>query len=275
MTPHVTKLEATYKHLAGLHNITIEGDDSKKLVAHKHIQVARSEHFCGMFNTARSESTAVLKKPLPANIMEAVVDFRYKDDCGAVIKSKDLEFVSSVRVAADQFLIARLKEICGCHLWRVDNRKAALGLFNAAYEMSQNQSDPFFPRLGQMVIDYNPPHKKLSEEFVPHTRTLTHGHLSLAAVYPRGNLSADQRRAAQMRSLVSNPSQPLNTAHTDTRPCEYLSLETLEKWIVFGFMRCHTFLSHKVAMERWRLALNSSWTTVLYRDKVIYTHSYV
>ena len=70
-------------------------------------------------------------------------------------------------------------------LSRVDDRKAVLGLFNAAYEMSQNQSDPSFPRLGQMVIDYDPPLKKLSEEFVPHTRTLTHALLSLSAVYPR------------------------------------------------------------------------------------------
>lgn len=160
-------------------------------------------------------------------------------------------------------------------LSRVDDRKAVLGLFNAAYEMSQNQSDPSFPRLGQMVIDYDPPLKKLSEEFVPHTRTLTHALLSLRAVYPRRNLSADQWRAAQMLSLVSNPSQLLNPAHTDTMPCEYLSLDTLEKWIVFGFMLCHTFLSHEDAMDLWSLALNSSWTTVLYRDEVIYTHSYV
>ena len=67
----------------------------------------------------------------------------------------------------------------------------------------------------------------------------------------------------------------LNPAHTDTMPCEYLSLETLEKWIVYGFLLCHTFLSHEAAMELWSLALNSSWTTVLYRDEVIYTHSYV
>jgi hypothetical protein len=91
----------------------------------------------------------------------------------------------------------------------VDDRKAVLGLFNAAYEMSQNQSDPSFPRLRQMVINYDPPLKKLSEEFVPHTRTLTHALLSLSAVYPRRNLSADQWHAAQMLSLVSNPSQLL------------------------------------------------------------------
>lgn len=31
-------------------------------------------------------------------------------------------------------------------------------------------SDPSFPRLGQMVIDYDIPLRKLSEEFVPHSR---------------------------------------------------------------------------------------------------------
>lgn len=78
-----------------------------------------------------------------------------------------------------------------------------------------------------------------------------------------------------MLSLVSNPSQLLNPAHTDTMPCEYLSLDTMERWIVFGFMLCHTFLSHQPAMELWTLALHSSWTTVLFRDEIIYTHSYI
>ena len=160
-------------------------------------------------------------------------------------------------------------------LSRVDDRKAVLGLFNSAYEMVHNQADPAFPRLGQMVMDYDPPLKKLSEEFVPHTRTITQALLSLSNVYPRRNLSAEQWRAAQMLSLVSNPSQLLNPAHTDTMPCEYLSLDTMERWIVFGFMLCHSFLSQQPAMDLWTLALNSSWTTVLYRDEIIYTHSYV
>ena len=52
MTPHATKQEFTYKHRAELHDTTIEGDDIKKVFAHKRIQVARSENFCGRFNTA-------------------------------------------------------------------------------------------------------------------------------------------------------------------------------------------------------------------------------
>ena len=65
-----------------------------------------------------------------------------------------------------------------------------------------------------MIVDYDPPLKKLSEEFVPHSKTLTQALLSLGSIYPRRNLSAEQWRSAQMLSLVSNPGQLLNPAHT-------------------------------------------------------------
>ena len=75
MAPPVTRPEFTYKHLPELHDITIECDYSKEVFAHKCILGARSEYYGGMFNSAGSESSAVIKMPLPANIMEAVVDF--------------------------------------------------------------------------------------------------------------------------------------------------------------------------------------------------------
>jgi NCK-associated protein 1 len=160
-------------------------------------------------------------------------------------------------------------------LSRVEDRKAVLGLFNAAHEMIHSQCDPSFPRLGQMIVEYESPLKKLSEEFVPHTKTLTTALLSLGNIYPRRNLSAEQWRSAQMLSLVSNPGQLLNPAHTDTIPCEYLSLETMERWIVFGFAVCHPSLSHQTASDLWTLALSCNWVVALFRDEVVYIHSYI
>lgn len=55
-------------------------------------------------------------------------------------------------------------------LSRVDDRKAVLGLFNAAFEMANGQSEPTFPRLGQMIIDYENPLKKLAEDLGPLNR---------------------------------------------------------------------------------------------------------
>lgn len=39
-------------------------------------------------------------------------------------------------------------------LSKIDDRKAVLGLFNAAHEMVHGQLDSSFPRLGQMIMDY-------------------------------------------------------------------------------------------------------------------------
>jgi NCK-associated protein 1 len=79
-----------------------------------------------------------------------------------------------------------------------------------------------------------------------------------------------------MLSLVSNPNQLLNPAHTDTIPSEYLSLETIERWIIFGFAICHPALSqNQTANELWTLALSSGWIVPLFRDEVLYIHNYI
>ena len=155
------------------------------------------------------------------------------------------------------------------HVHFRSSRKAVLGLFNVAHEMIHGQSDPSFPRLGKMIEEYDPPLKRLSEEFVPHQRTLVNALLSLEEIYPRRNLSAEQWRVAQMLSLVSNPNTLLNPAHTDTIPCEYLSLEKMESWIVFGFAVCYPALADRetgpVASRLWTLALSCSWVVALFR----------
>ncbi|CAB0009496.1 unnamed protein product [Nesidiocoris tenuis] len=160
-------------------------------------------------------------------------------------------------------------------LSRVDDRKAVLGLFNAAHEMMHNQSDPSFPRLGLLIMEYDPPLKKLSEEFVPHSKLLYTALMSLWPVYTSRNLTADKWRSDQKLSLVGNPGQFLKPLQTETMSCEYLSLETIDKWIIFGFLLCH----HKIAQDHghkmWISALETSWVVALFRDEVIYIHSYI
>lgn len=55
-------------------------------------------------------------------------------------------------------------------LSQIDDRKAVLGLYNAAYEICNGQNEPTFPRLGQLIIDYENPLKKLTEDLGPLNR---------------------------------------------------------------------------------------------------------
>uniref|UniRef100_A0A673MUZ7 Nck-associated protein 1 n=1 Tax=Sinocyclocheilus rhinocerous TaxID=307959 RepID=A0A673MUZ7_9TELE len=158
-------------------------------------------------------------------------------------------------------------------LSRIEERKAIIGLYNYAHEMTHGSSDREYPRLGQMIVDYENPLKKMMEEFVPHGKVKIYALVSLQMVYPRRNLSADQWRNAQLLSLISAPSTMLNPAQSDTMPCEYLSLDTLEKWIVFGFILCHAALSSDpAALSLWKLALQSSSCLCLFRDEVFHIH---
>ncbi|XP_076355229.1 nck associated protein 1 Hem isoform X2 [Tachypleus tridentatus] len=160
-------------------------------------------------------------------------------------------------------------------LSRVEDRKAVLGLFNTAHEMTHTQNDPSFPLLGQMIVDYDPPFKKLADEFVPHSKLLCQALMSLQQVFPRRNHTADEWRKSQMLSLVAAPTQMLNPAQTDTIPCEYLSLEKMDRWITFGFMLIHQYLSQPPAMDLFMKALHSGWVTTLFRDEVLHTHLYI
>lgn len=160
-------------------------------------------------------------------------------------------------------------------LSRVEDRKAVLGLFNAAHEMVHGQSDQSFPRLGHMIVDYDSPPKKLSDEFVPHARLLINALMSLITIYPARNLSADNWRSEQKLSLIANPGQLLKAAQTDTMSCEFLSMDVMERWVIFGFMLCHQALQQEQGCKMWIGALESSWVIPLFRDEVVYIHSYI
>lgn len=160
-------------------------------------------------------------------------------------------------------------------LSRVEDRKAVLGLFNAAHELVHGHADQSFPRLGQMIVEYDVPLRRLNEEFVPHSRLLKAALLSLWTIYPARNASADAWRTDQRLSLITSPGQLLKAAATDTMSCESLSVERLDRWIIFGFSLCHNLLSQEQPSKLWTSALESSWVLALFRDECIYIHQYV
>ncbi|KAL4225584.1 Nck-associated protein 1 [Mactra antiquata] len=158
---------------------------------------------------------------------------------------------------------------------KVDDRKTVLALYNVAHEYLHGSGDPSFPRLGQMIIDYENPMKKMSEEFVPHSRVLVPAILSLHDIYSKKTLPAEQMRAMQVLSLLAEPQKISTVPATTTIQCEYLSQDTLERWIIFGLMLCHQYLQEAKAWDLWKTALQSGYIVQLCRDEILHIHSYI
>ncbi|RCN35023.1 hypothetical protein ANCCAN_19121 [Ancylostoma caninum] len=158
-------------------------------------------------------------------------------------------------------------------LSRVDDRKVVLGLFNAAYDLLHGQSESSFPRLGQMILDYEHPMRKLSEDLGPLNRLISSALSSLSPVYLRRNITANTWRNAQILSLTANPQQILYAAQTDTIACEYLSLDVMDRWIVLCTAVCHsTMLNDKTIFHLWQMSLQMGVCIRLFRDEIFQTH---
>ncbi|CAI2350716.1 unnamed protein product [Caenorhabditis sp. 36 PRJEB53466] len=158
-------------------------------------------------------------------------------------------------------------------LSRIEDRKAVLGLFNAAYDLQHGQSESSFPRLGQMILDYENPLKKLHEDLSPLNRLIFSALCSVNSVYQRRNKTADMWRASNMFSLTAAPAQLLYAAQTDTIACEYLSLDVIDRWIVFCGTVCHsTLLNDTNIFHMWQLALQMNMCLRLFRDETFIVH---
>uniref|UniRef100_A0A7M5XEU7 Nck-associated protein 1-like n=1 Tax=Clytia hemisphaerica TaxID=252671 RepID=A0A7M5XEU7_9CNID len=156
---------------------------------------------------------------------------------------------------------------------KVDDRKAVLSLFNHAHEMQKGHGESNFPRLGQLIIDYEVPFKKLSEEFTPHAQRVGIALSSLNLLYKRRHLGGEQMRQAQILSLTSMPQQMLSPALSETVPCEYLSMETMTKWILFAYTLCPSQITAvSNAGEVWKMCLQDGFCMTLFRDEVLYIH---
>uniref|UniRef100_A0A8C0R4M3 NCK associated protein 1 like n=1 Tax=Canis lupus dingo TaxID=286419 RepID=A0A8C0R4M3_CANLU len=161
-------------------------------------------------------------------------------------------------------------------LSRIEDRRVLIGMYNCAHEMLHGHSDPSFARLGQMVLEYDHPLKKLTEEFGPHTKASSLGDealLSLHFLFVRRNQGAEQWRSAQLLSLISTPPAMINPANSDTMACEYLSVEVMERWIIIGFLLCNGCLnSNSQCQKLWKLCLQGSLYITLIREDVLQVH---
>ncbi|PAV70365.1 hypothetical protein WR25_24412 [Diploscapter pachys] len=156
-------------------------------------------------------------------------------------------------------------------LSRVEDRKAVLGLFNAAYDLQNGQSEASFPRLGQMILDYEQPLKKLHEDLSPLNRLIFSALTSLAKVYMRRNVTADFWRKSNIFSMTVSPQQILYAAQTDTMTCEYLSLDVMDRWVMLCSTICHTtLLTNQVIHHLWQSSLQMGLCIRLFRDEVVW-----
>ncbi|CAB1315575.1 unnamed protein product [Coregonus sp. 'balchen'] len=123
-------------------------------------------------------------------------------------------------------------------LLRIDDMKVLVSMYNCAHEMPNGNSDPAYPCLAQMFLEYDQPMKKLTEEFGAHTKAAT-------GVFE-----------APLRSMFT------------------VSLWAL--WLsTLGFLLHHSSLNtNQSSQELWKTALCSGLYLNIIRDETLNIHKF-
>jgi len=139
--PRSSPIRHSYKYDSSLGDVSIVCENEEELFAHKCILVSRSEYFASMFCSGWTESSSRISLPMDPNIVQIVLEYLYSDQSVKVSKCEDAELVCSVLVAADQFLLSRLKEMCECQVSRLISLKNVSELlqFSVFYGSEQLQ----------------------------------------------------------------------------------------------------------------------------------------
>ena len=125
------------------HDVVITTSDGEEVNAHRCLLASRLEYFRSMFCLGWIETSGEnrrLNLPLPGRVVRAVLEFLYRDECAAVSASDaDTEFICNVLVAADQFLIPRLVELCERQLVQLLTLKSAAEMLQFAFDYGAKQ----------------------------------------------------------------------------------------------------------------------------------------
>lgn len=52
-------------------------------------------------------------------------------------------------------------------------------------------------------------------------------------------MTADQWRVSQYLSILADAGKLMEPARSETMPCEYLSLDVMQRWVLLGFLLIH------------------------------------
>ena len=140
-------------------------------------------------------------------------------------------------------LTAAYLDLCRNHaavmllLSRLPERRLIAGLFNTAYMMVRKTQEPAYPRLGQMLVEYDQPLRRLQADFEPTSKVLACALLSVDRIMATRYLPADGLRKMNVLNMTHRPEKmaqpPTETTNLYT---ETVSVDRMLHWILFGYM---------------------------------------
>ena len=155
---------------------------------------------------------------------------------------------------------------------RIEDRKLICSVYNHVHDANRGQQETFFPRLGQMLLEYDHPIKKLSEDFSPCSEKIVTSILTLGAVVNQLKTSdSNMLRGLHVLSITEAPSYILHPKHVNwPHNLCILSFDVISRWILLAFLVCSSAMaSRPEALDLCKKCIEYGYTVILFRNDTI------
>ncbi|EGD73771.1 hypothetical protein PTSG_05464 [Salpingoeca rosetta] len=158
-------------------------------------------------------------------------------------------------------------------LFRLDSRRMIAMVFNATYSMFKGNMEPAYPRLSQLLLDYDTPARVMYAPFKPHINMILTPLMSVRAHLDTMYQTADEFRKAHLLNIANNPAKMTEPEHMyDVLPFT-TSTDRMIHWLVFGYLLIPNALAEDESMMTMLRCLGDGFVLQLYRTEVAYPHT--
>ncbi|KAI6659919.1 Nck-associated protein 1-like [Oopsacas minuta] len=155
---------------------------------------------------------------------------------------------------------------------RIEERKVICSVFNHVHDANRGQQEAFYPRLGQMLIEFEHPIRKMSEDFAPCAEQIVISIMTLRNVVYQLKISdPSMLRGLHALSISEAPSYILHPKHVNwPHNLSILSLDLITRWILLVFLVCSSAMtSRPEAIELCKKCIEYGYTVILHRNETI------
>eukprot|EP00048_Salpingoeca_helianthica_P015488 m.227034 g.227034 ORF g.227034 m.227034 type:complete len:1121 (-) comp17108_c0_seq1:180-3542(-) len=156
---------------------------------------------------------------------------------------------------------------------RIDERRTIAVVYAAAYELDKGTGETNFPRLGQFLVDYDTPLKRMHEDFNPIAKGLADALESLRPIVDRRYVPAEALRKDSPLNMLQHSAKLALPSEHEHIAYDLTSLDQVVRWISLGYLLVPNEIAKQEVFDMLLKVLADGWVVTLFRTEVLQIHA--
>eukprot|EP01104_Vermistella_antarctica_P018181 TRINITY_DN6651_c0_g2_i1.p1 TRINITY_DN6651_c0_g2~~TRINITY_DN6651_c0_g2_i1.p1 ORF type:complete len:1159 (+),score=342.64 TRINITY_DN6651_c0_g2_i1:203-3679(+) len=156
------------------------------------------------------------------------------------------------------------------YLEKITDRKNIVATYAKVYQNIKGSTEPSFQKLGQYIVEYDHPLRRLQADFKPISNTLGSTLICLKEDFAK-MLDVATLRKDGVLSVIHTPAY-MSVPVQSLLVCELSMCDRIHDWIMFTFLLCPEEFAIPSTIPMLKQGLSHGWAVPIIRNESYYVH---